>query len=509
MASTQSVGIDLGTTFSAVAHLDDQGTPQSLINTEGDVLTPSTVFFEGDNIVVGKEALKAIATDANDVAQFAKRDLGHRTFHKVLGGRQYPPEAILAFILHKLRMDAERQIGPFTEAVITVPAYFDEVRRKATQDAGYMAGLNVLDIVNEPTSAAIAFGFRHGFLNPEGTARAPCKVLVYDLGGGTFDVTVMEIGGSDFAALATDGDVHLGGYDFDQRLIDYAAQEFIRTHRIDPREDPTVAGRLWRECEDAKRTLSARQKTYIACDYQGKAIRVEMTRQLFEDITRDLLDRTQFTTRQTLRAAGLEWNDIDHVLLVGGSTRIPSVVNMLKKLTGKIPNQSVSADEAVAHGAALHASLLLARSSGVKPRFTIKNVNSHSLGVVATDAATNRKRNAILIPRNSPLPATAKRIFKTQKRGQKSILVRIIEGESASPDECSQIGSCSVRDLPQDLAAQSPVEIVFRYQENGRLTVTVRVAGSKRRLTHEITRENSLTPEQMDQWRRFIAQLNQ
>src|SRR5688572_20517363 len=206
-----AVGIDLGTTFSVVAILDDANRPQTLINAEGDKITPSAVFFEGTDTIVGKEAIKAIATDAAQVAECAKRDLGFRVYHKVLGGRQYPPEAIQAWVLNKLRSDSQRQIGSFEKVVITVPAYFDEVRRKATQDAGYMAGFEVLDIINEPTAAAIAFGFQRGFLKPGHDAGSPKKILVYDLGGGTFDVTVMEIGGRDFVALATDGDVQLGG----------------------------------------------------------------------------------------------------------------------------------------------------------------------------------------------------------------------------------------------------------------------------------------------------------
>lgn len=499
------VGIDLGTTFSAVARLDDIRRPQTLINAEGDKLTPSVVLFEGTDIVVGKEAVKAMGTDAEQVAECAKRELGSRVFGKVLGGRQYPPEAIEAFVLNKLRVDAQAQIGPFSKVVITVPAYFDEVRRKATQDAGYMAGFEVLDIINEPTAAAIAFGFQQGFLQPGSTAQKR-NILVYDLGGGTFDVTVMQIGGHDFVALATDGDVQLGGRDWDQRLVDYVAEEFIRRHGLDPREDANTEGRLWRECEDAKRTLSARSKASIACDYRGHAVRLEVTRAAFEDMTRDLLDRTSFTTRQTLQAAGLSWNDIDRVLLVGGSTRMPAVYEMLRGLSGKEPDRSVSPDEAVAHGAALRAGLILDHHQGRPPRFSIKNVNSHSLGVVGTESETKRQRNAILIPRNTPLPVAAKRIFKTQKAAQRSILVQIVEGESASPDECSQIGRCTVRELPSNLAAQTPIEVRFRYEENGRLTVLVVCAGKE--LRHEIHRENSLTQEQLDSWRQFVSGLS-
>src|SRR5262245_22546794 len=317
-----AIGIDLGTTFSVICKLEYLNRPHTLINAEGDKLTPSVVFFEGGNVVVGKEAVKALATDAAAVAECAKRDLGNRFFHKSLDGHQYPPETLQAWVLNKLRIDAQRQIGRFAKAVITVPAYFDEVRRKATMDAGYIAGLEVLDIINEPTAAAVAFGFQQGFMRREHAGDEKKKILVYDLGGGTFDVTVMEIGGPDFNALATDGDVMLGGKDWDQRLVDFVAEEFIRKFGIDPREEPNAHGRLWRECEDAKRTLSARTKATIACDYQGNAVRVEVSRQQFQDMTKDLLDRTAFTTRQTLQAAGLEWADIDRVLLAGGKSRM-------------------------------------------------------------------------------------------------------------------------------------------------------------------------------------------
>src|SRR6476620_6998641 len=277
-----AIGIDLGTTFSVICKLDDLGRPQTLINAEGDKITPSAVFFEGDDVVVGKEAVKALATDADAVAECAKRDLGMRFFHKQLAGRRLPPEVLQAWVLNKLRIDAERQIGKVTKAVITVPAYFDEVRRKATMDAGYIAGLEVLDIINEPTDAAVAVGFQQGFMKSGEGGGERKKILVYDLGGGTFDVTVMEIGGKDFNALATDGDVMLGGKDWDQRLVDFVAEEFIRRFGRDPREDPNTHGRLWRECEDAKRTLSARTKTTIACDLGGNAVRLEVSRQQFE-----------------------------------------------------------------------------------------------------------------------------------------------------------------------------------------------------------------------------------
>jgi molecular chaperone DnaK len=502
-----AVGIDLGTTYSAIAVLDELGRPHSLVNSEGDKITPSVMLFDAAEVVVGKEAVKAMATDMERVAECPKRQLGQRMFPKMLGGRQYPPEALEAWVLNKLRRDAMRLIGDFDKVVITVPAYFDEVRRKATQDAGYIAGFDVIDIINEPTAAAVAFGFQQGFLTPGNDGGQRRNILVYDLGGGTFDVTVMEIGGTDFVTLATDGDMQLGGRDWDQRLVDHVAEEFIRKYSHDPREEPNSLGRLWRECEDVKHTLSARGKASISCDFMDRAVRIDVTRQTFQEITQDLLDRTAFTTRQTLSSAGLEWSDVDRVLMVGGSTRMPAVIEMMRELSGKEPDCSISPDEAVAHGAALHAGILLDTFQGKTPKFRIKNVNSHSLGVAARHSKTKLQRNAILIPRNTPLPATAKREFKTHKAGQKSIRVEIVEGESASPEDCSQIGDCSVRQLPPDLPRQTPIEVCFQYEENGRLNVAVNVKGMDEKLQHEITRENSMTQEQLDAWRKYISRL--
>jgi len=506
-AAPPAVGIDLGTTHSAIAWIDDLGRPQTLINGEGDKLTPSAILFENDEVIVGKEAIKALGTDADQVARCAKRQLGQRLFQQPLGGRQYPPETLEAWILNKLRQDAARQIGTFTQAVITVPAYFDEVRRKATQDAGYMAGLEVLDIINEPTAAAIAFGYHNNFLRPDGVASEPQKILVYDLGGGTFDVTVMEIRGANFVALATDGDSQLGGYDWDQRLVDHVAKEFIRENSSDPHHDANALGRLWRDCEDAKRTLSARRRTTVACDFQGESIRAEINREQLEDLTADLLDRTAFTCREVLRASGLDWADLDRVLLVGGATRMVAVKQMMRELSGHEPDVSVSPDEAVAHGAALRAGLLLSTGDDDYPKFSIRNVNSHSLGVIGTDTASRLKRNAIIIPRNTPLPASASRVFQTQKARQESILVPVVEGEGSSPEDCTHIGDVILRDLPDDIGAQAPVTVKFRYHENGRLSVSVKLEGNDRRLRYELKRENSLSQQELNEWRRHIAQL--
>ncbi len=498
-----AVGIDLGTTYSAIAWLDDFRRPQTLVNSEGDKLTPSAILFEVGETIVGKEAIKALGSEADNIALCAKRQMGARCFPQPLDGRQVPPEALQGLVLNKLRVDASRRIGPITEAVITVPAYFDEVRRQATMNAGYMAALDVLDIINEPTAAAVAFGFERsrGELSADGEQR----MLVYDLGGGTFDVTVLEMEGAEFRALATDGDVMLGGRDWDARMIELIVERFIAQHDVDPRQSSNAMGRLWRECEDAKRTLTARQQTTVTCEYNGQVMRSELTRDEFEQHTADLLERTRFTTIQTLEASGLDWDDIDHLLLVGGSTRMPAVQDMLRQLSGKQPDSTVSPDEAVAHGAALHAGFLQDKRSGKTSQFHIRNVNSHSLGVVGSDPVTKSDRVAVLIPRNTPIPATAQRVFKTKTANQESILVRIVEGESPSPEDCVPLGECIVSPLPSELPAKTPIEVRFRYEEDGRLTVHVRIDGID--VTHEmqLTRVNSLAPADLDAWRIYVS----
>jgi molecular chaperone DnaK len=499
---TFPVGIDLGTTFSVVAHLNQHGEPISVANAEGDRKTPSVVLFEDEEAIVGSEAKKALKTDPDCVADCSKRHLGEGTFPKLINGQSYPPEVIEAFILNKLRIDTIEQVGEFEKVVITVPAFFDEIRRKATQDAGYMAGLEVLDIINEPTAAAIAFAQRHGILVGSIAER---NLLVYDLGGGTFDVSIVRMSGAEFVTIATDGDRNLGGCDWDECLLNFVADRCIRVHGIDLREHPEILfGKLQLECESAKLTLSTRAKSSISCEFQGQSLKLDVSKEEFEGLTSELLDMTRFTTQNTLHAASLEWGDIDHVLVVGGSTRMPMVREMLQSMSGQKPDTSVAADEAVAHGAALHAGNLLATSRGQDPTFNIVNVNSHSLGVVGRHRQTGQHRNGVVIPRNTPLPATCHRTFPTYREGQRSVAIRVVEGESTIPDDCTDIGQLVVSELPHNLPAGTPVVVSFGYEPNGRLGVRVTVNGS---YEHEsqLVRQSGLGKEELDGWRLHIS----
>lgn len=504
MAPTgRPVGIDLGTTYSAIAYLDESGRPVTIPNREGELTTPSAILFEEDNIVVGREAIRAALTDPQRVVQFIKREMGTPRYRYRLGSKSYTPEELSAMILKKLKQDAEQKIGPITEAVITVPAYFDDTRRKATQDAGAIAGLKVKDIINEPTAAALAFGV--GKLGKEETA------LVYDLGGGTFDVTLVRISGRQIRVLATDGDVRLGGKDWDDRILDFIADKFKEEADADPREDAQSHNELALRIEEAKRALSERRKVRIPCSHAGRRLSIELSREDFEQMTEDLLGRTELTTQLVIEQSGVSWDQVDRVLLVGGSTRMPMVRNMLESVTGRPPDGSLPADEVVAWGAAIHAGIRSVREAGGETRFEKKtaetlrdvveiNVNSHSLGIAAFDGKTQKRVNAILIKKNTPLPHSAKRLFRTPKvtGGESALRIRILEGESKDPDACIQIGECLVN-LPKDLPGGSPIQISFSYDESGRISVHALDMTLGREAKTEIIRETGLSKPQIEQ----------
>jgi len=505
MSQLKAIGIDLGTTNSAVAWIDASGHTAMVPNAEGELLTPSVVLFEDAEVVVGKLARSATVLNPDRVAVWVKRDMGAPAYNRPIRGEYLPPEVIQACILRKLKTDVVHVLGPRCRCVITVPAYFDEARRKATADAGEMAGLQVLDIVNEPTAGALAFGEALGYLTPASAPKEELTVLVYDLGGGTFDVTLLRLSPGKIDTIATDGDVQLGGYDWDLRLVNHVAHAFLQTYGIDPREHPPTMGRLFNAVGEAKHTLSVRGQTTLRLDYCGRAIEVPVTRELFEDLTADLLERTAYTTRQLLEASKLQWRDVQRVLLVGGSTRMPAVQRMLQEMTGLTPSHAVNPDEAVARGAALYADYLLHKQAGTQQaRFEVTNVNSHSLGIEGIDSDTLLKRNVILIPRNSRLPAKISRRFATKVDNQRSVVVQVLEGESSVPEDCTTIGRTVIRDLPEKLPRAWPVEVTFEYETNGRLRVQAVLPGVHREVKLDLERAVGLTNAGVARWKKAV-----
>lgn len=499
------VGIDLGTTYSVVAHLDASGRPITLPNAEGDITTPSVVFFEKGKAIVGKEAMKAAEFEPEGVARYAKRSMGEKLFEKRVRGEELPPEVLQALVLQKLKADAELKLGPVRKAVVTVPAYFNEPRRKATQDAGRIAGLEVLDIINEPTAAAICYGVQQGFLNAEGQATSDELILVYDLGGGTFDVTLMEISGGSYKAVATAGDVQLGGVDWDMRIVDHIAAAFLEEHGVDIREDEGALQTALAEAADAKHALTARDEVNIHFAHQGNRLRLSFTREEFENASGDLLDRTLFTTNRVLREANRSWQELTRLLLVGGSTRMPMVQEMLERESGLKVDRSLSPDEAVAHGAAIYAGLLLTQDDSPVHDISVSNVNSHDLGVLGRESSTGMPRRHVLIPRNSQLPSSGVGKFVTSKKGQKSVKVEIIEGGDAAGKNATHIGKCTVTDLPPDLPAKTKVVVKFTYGTNGRLKVEASIPKTKARAKMNIERQSGLSSEEIKKWKARLA----
>lgn len=501
----QTVGIDLGTTYSAIAQLDAQGVPISVPNVDGRKITPSVVLLgEDGHVIVGPSFERIAIEDPSRVVEAIKRQMGNKNFFVVYQNKKLTPEFISALILKKLKQDAEATIGPIANAVITVPYYFNDVRRKATQDAGRIAGLNVIDILNEPTAATLAYAWSQGELGRAELKVAEKTILVYDLGGGTFDVTVVKYSPTHFRVLATDGDVMLGGMDWSRRLVDHVSEQFKRKFGEDPREEPAQLRTLEQECEDAKRQLSQRSQVPITCYYHGKTLTVALTRADFERMTGDLLQRTRDTTELVLQQAGVASSGLDEVILVGGSTYMPSVEIMLREVCGRQPSRGVIPEEAVAQGAAIHAAILEARETGGASRLAqtvmarlravnTTDVNSHSLGVKVTDPADkNRKVNHIMIPKNTGIPKSVSQRFVTTSPNQQRIHVYVLEGETSDPDACTLIGDFIVSNLPPNLPAGSPVEVTYSYDNNGRIHAEAREMTSKTVASTEIVRDSGL-----------------
>ena len=499
------VGIDLGTTFCAVAHLDDRGRPVTIPNREGEVLTPSAVYLTGaGEAVVGQPALDVALEQPDKVATLVKRQMGRAEYGRPVAGRTFRPETLSAVILRKLIQDAEQHLGKITRAVITVPAYFDDTRRKATIDAGRIAGLEVLDILDEPSAAALAYTFQQsatanlqpGELPPD----AAKTVLVYDLGGGTFDVTLVKLGKKRFQTLGIEGDVRLGGKDWDDRLVNFVAEKFQQAHGGDPRTDEQSMAMLESSAERAKRTLSKVDAATITCTHDGKKFTVPITRAEFETLTRDLLLRTRLTAQQVVNQSGLRWDDVEKVLMVGGSTHMPATGRMLKELTGREPDRSLAVSEVVARGAAVHAGIVAARrakeadanvQSALFDDIVEISVNAHSLGVEVR--GPDAKLNDRLVVKNTQLPAAVSRVYYTAQVNQTKVRVRVLQGEAKQAEACMPVGECWIDGLPANLPKGSPVQVRCALAANGLIEVMALDMTSGRMAKAELRRAGGLT----------------
>ena len=489
------IGIDLGTTNSCVAVIEGD-TPTVITNKEGYRTTPSVVAFtKSKERIVGDAAKRQAAVNSDRTIFSIKRHMG-TDYRKKIDGKYYTPQEISAFILMKLKEDAEDFLGqPVTDAVVTVPAYFTDAQRQATKDAGKIAGLNILRIINEPTSAALAYGLDNG------TAQ---KVLVYDLGGGTFDVSVIDIGDNVIEVLATSGDNHLGGDDFDERIVNYLVEQFKISDGINLSKDVSAMQRLREEAEKAKKELSSSVTTninlpFIAMSKDGPHhIDITLSRQTFNELTADLVDRTITPVENALHDAGLSKTDINMGLLVGGSTRIPAVADKVRQLMGKEPSRNLNPDECVALGAAVQGGKLgnQLQAGSAASEIILMDVTPMSLSIETMGGIASR-----LIERNTTIPTRHSQIFTTAGNFQTSVDIKVFQGERKFTRDNKLLGNFRLNGIKRAMAGVPQIEVTFDIDVNGIVNVSAKDLGTGREQSITITSSSNMTEEEIEKAR--------
>ena len=485
------IGIDLGTTNSCVAVIEGD-TPTVITSKEGYRTTPSVVAFtKSKELIVGDAAKRQAAVNSDRTIFSIKRHMG-TDYRRKIDGKYYTPQEISAFILMKLKEDAEDFLGqPVTDAVVTVPAYFTDAQRQATKDAGKIAGLNILRIINEPTSAALAYGLDNGMAQ---------KVLVYDLGGGTFDVSVIDIGDNVIEVLATSGDNHLGGDDFDERIVNYLVEQFKLSDGINLSKDVSAMQRLREEAEKAKKELSSSVTTninlpFIAMSKDGPHhIDITLSRQTFDELTADLVDRTITPVENALHDAGLSKTDINMVLLVGGSTRIPAVADKVRQLMGKEPSRNLNPDECVALGAAVQGGKLgnQLQAGSAASEIILMDVTPMSLSIETMGGIASR-----LIERNTTIPTRHSQIFTTAGNFQTSVDIKVFQGERKFTRDNKLLGNFRLNGIKRAMAGVPQIEVTFDIDVNGIVNVSAKDLGTGREQSITITSSSNMTEEEI------------
>jgi len=473
MKKLPAVGIDLGTTYSAAAVLNHAGRPEIVPNSDGERITASAVYFqESGPVVVGNDAVNAAGGWPDRVVRWVKRDMGNPSWSFDVDGRSHSAVDISTLILRKLKGDAEQVLADVPAAVITVPAYFDEIRRKATMDAAKQAGLEVLRIINEPTAAALAYA-------ASGTLTG--TMLIYDFGGGTFDVSIVDVrSSSDVSVVASEGDHRLGGHDLDMRLAEHFDARFQDEFGVGLLDDPLARHEALQEAERVKRTLSKLESAPASLRRAGQSTSLNVTRPVFEDLTHDLIVRTEMLVENALTEADLRPRDIDAVVLVGGTTRVPAVSALLKRMFDKEPIRTVNPDEAVALGASIQAAMILADRgqsdlpAAVKSEIAaiqLSDVTNHSYGTISLDeiGGVPMLRNSIIIAKNTPIPHSETKSYYTVSDGQTELNCEITQGEDEDPEFVNILAE-EMMELPPDRRAGREVTVSFAYDANGRMS---------------------------------------
>ena len=481
----KAVGIDLGTTNSVVAVLEG-GEPSVIANAEGNRTTPSIVAFKSEEVLVGELAKRQAITNPDNTVRSIKRHIGTNWKEK-FEDKEYTPQEISARILQKLKRDAEAYLGDdVTEAVITVPAYFNDAERQATKEAGQIAGLNVLRIINEPTAASLAYGLENN---------EDQKILVFDLGGGTFDVSILEISEGVFEVKSTSGDSKLGGDDWDQRVIDWLIDKFKSSTGIDLSKDKMAVQRIQEGAEKAKIELSSTSETEInlpfitANDAGPQHLLEKLSRSEFEKITADLVERTKAPVENALSDAGMQYSDIDHIILVGGSTRMPSVQQLVKTLTGKDPHKGVNPDEVVASGAAIQAGVL----KGDVKDVLLLDVTPLTLGVETKGGIMTK-----MIERNTTIPTKRSEVFSTAENNQTQVEIHILQGEREMAAGNKSLGRFTLTDIPAAMAGTPQIEVTFDIDANGIVNVNAKDLGTGKEQAITITGGTALEDDEID-----------